>query len=571
MMTTPLHPTRNEEITISVSTPKKVRPPTLSLPVHASFSPPPRDASIPSIPVRLRKTAVLESSSSGITYGEASRRGKRKVHREDRSVMMPFISRSCELDYFDSTKCKSRRERARQISVFGVFDGHGGQRAAEFASARLPQIIIDTIAKSDKCVYEVLRDAFLQTDEEFLNGRRRGGKSFKTRQGSKGVSATRTSVVRATGESCHTALNAITRTKSGSRFMSVALQRGGSYHSIGTANVGNFVLSRSSSLHRYDFSSERSSLMSGSRSSPKGSPPSTNLGPTPVSSPPPSKISVPPTFTRSKSKAENQISELFATSNPTCGTTATVVFLIGYDMYIAYVGDSRAVVSICGNAVRMGEDHRPSREDEGLRIDKAGGIILHVGGTDRVNGVLAVSRAIGDQGLKEFVVAEPEIFQRKLVGDEDLFVVASDGLWDFVSDQESVDMARKIVTQVDGRTEKAAAELVNLACDRGSIDDISVVVVDMKEYRKVLQIKETNTSADTTTIDDISPVFSIKLDCGVDGTVRSDEPDFFGMKEHDNVISNHIEDCSPLKDSMRTPLDPAPTPRSKTRKNTAWQ
>lgn len=486
-------------------------------------------------------------------------------------MMMPFISRSWELNQFDSTKCKSRRERPRQISVFGVFDGHGGQRAAEFASARLPQIIIETIAKSDECVYEVLRNAFLQTDEEFLNGRQRGGKSFKARQGSRGGSASRTSIGLAAGEACQTALNAITRTKSGSRFMSVALQRGGSYSSTGTANVGSFELSRSSSLHRYDLSSDRSSLMSSSRSSLQGSPPSSLLGPTPVSSSPPFKTSAPPTFTRSTSKAENQISELFATSNPTCGTTATVVFLIGDDMYIAYVGDSRAVVCVCGNAVRMGEDHRPSREDEGLRIDNAGGIVLHVGGTDRVNGVLAVSRAIGDQGLKEFVVAEPEIFQRKLVGDEDLFVVASDGLWDFVSDQESVDMARKVVTQGGDRTEKAAAELVNLACDRGSTDDISVVVVDMKEYWKILQIKKTTIFADTTTIEKVSPVFSIKIDRGVDATVRSDKPDVFGMKEKDKVIANHIQDCSPLEESIRTPLDPAPTPRNKTRKSTLWQ
>ncbi|CAG4988496.1 unnamed protein product [Parnassius apollo] len=57
-------------------------------------------------------------------------------------------------------------------------------------------------------------------------------------------------------------------------------------------------------------------------------------------------------------------------------------------------------------------------------------------GTWRVNGQLAVSRAIGDANYKPYVTAQPEIALVELDGDEDFIVVACDGLWDFVTEDE---------------------------------------------------------------------------------------------------------------------------------------
>lgn len=72
------------------------------------------------------------------------------------------------------------------------------------------------------------------------------------------------------------------------------------------------------------------------------------------------------------------------------GSTAISVLIVNKVLYVANVGDSRAVLcSAQGRAVDMSADHKPAREDEKARIEKLGGRIIHYG-TWRVQGVLAV-------------------------------------------------------------------------------------------------------------------------------------------------------------------------------------
>ncbi|KAF0932040.1 hypothetical protein E2562_007845 [Oryza meyeriana var. granulata] len=111
------------------------------------------------------------------------------------------------------------------------------------------------------------------------------------------------------------------------------------------------------------------------------------------------------------------------------GSTAVTAILIGNHLYVANVGDSRAVALKAGKAVPLSEDHKPNRKDEQKRIKDAGGIVV-LDDTWRVDGLLAMSRAFGNRALKRYVKAEPDI-QEKVV-DEGLeyLVLATDGLWD---------------------------------------------------------------------------------------------------------------------------------------------
>lgn len=90
------------------------------------------------------------------------------------------------------------------------------------------------------------------------------------------------------------------------------------------------------------------------------------------------------------------------------GSTASTAIFVGNHLYVANVGDSRAVISKSGKAIALSDDHKPDRSDERERIENAGGVVTW-SGTWRVGGVLAMSRAFGDRLLKQFVVAEPEI------------------------------------------------------------------------------------------------------------------------------------------------------------------
>lgn len=179
----------------------------------------------------------------------------------------------------------------------------------------------------------------------------------------------------------------------------------------------------------------------------------------------------------------------------TCGTTSIIVYLNGQDCWTACSGDSRAVkgVWVGGKyeAVDLSEDCKPDTPSETVRIRAAGGVVSpSVGGRpSRVwaNGRigLAMSRSLGDGECKRFgVIADPEIKSFKLApaaGDKEdgdkFLIVASDGVWEFISSHEAV----QIVAQ-SGDATAACAELVQQAAHRWKVnegnyrDDITAIV-----------------------------------------------------------------------------------------------
>ncbi|KAF2315496.1 hypothetical protein GH714_039947 [Hevea brasiliensis] len=153
------------------------------------------------------------------------------------------------------------------------------------------------------------------------------------------------------------------------------------------------------------------------------------------------------------------------------GSTASTAVLVGNHLYVANVGDSRTVISKAGKAIPLSEDHKPNRSDERKRIESAGGVVMWAG-TWRVGGVLAMSRAFGNRMLKQFVVAEPEIQDQKIDEEFELLVLASDGLWDVVPNEDAVSIA-----QTEEEPEAAARKLTEAAFTRGSADNITCIVV----------------------------------------------------------------------------------------------
>ncbi|XP_020578486.1 probable protein phosphatase 2C 59 [Phalaenopsis equestris] len=153
------------------------------------------------------------------------------------------------------------------------------------------------------------------------------------------------------------------------------------------------------------------------------------------------------------------------------GSTASTAILVGDRLLIANVGDSRAVICRGGNAIAVSRDHKPDQTDERQRIEDAGGFVMWAG-TWRVGGVLAVSRAFGDRLLKQYVVADPEIQEVEVDGSLEFLILASDGLWDVVSNEEAVTMVKPIEDP-----EEAAKTLLQEASHRGSADNITCVIV----------------------------------------------------------------------------------------------
>jgi len=161
------------------------------------------------------------------------------------------------------------------------------------------------------------------------------------------------------------------------------------------------------------------------------------------------------------------------------GSTAIAALLVNGTLYIANVGDSRAVLIANGRAVELSEDHKPNRADERMRIEGLGGRIIHYG-TWRVEGILAVTRAVGDRRLKKFITAEPEVRSHVLREGDDFLILASDGVWDVMTSQQAVDI---VWNNLSGSMQEAAHKLTDTAYRRGSLDNITSLVVDLRPYR----------------------------------------------------------------------------------------
>lgn len=181
----------------------------------------------------------------------------------------------------------------------------------------------------------------------------------------------------------------------------------------------------------------------------------------------------------------------------TVGSTAVVTVVSRHHIIVGNCGDSRAVLLRAGEAVALSDDHKPDRPDEMKRVEAAGGRIIFWNGY-RILGVLAMSRAIGDRYLKPYVIAEPEVTITPRAEGDECVIMATDGLWDVMSNQEACDIAHRCLTNQiggDGLGEAAlagldldrsdpaavaAAVLTKIALSRGSGDNISVVVVNLR-------------------------------------------------------------------------------------------
>ncbi|KAK0623582.1 phosphatase 2C-like domain-containing protein [Immersiella caudata] len=175
-------------------------------------------------------------------------------------------------------------------------------------------------------------------------------------------------------------------------------------------------------------------------------------------------------------------------------------------LYTANVGDARIILCRSGKALRLSYDHKGSDENEGKRIANAGGLILN----NRVNGVLAVTRALGDTYMKDLVTGHPYTTETVIQPETDEFIIiACDGLWDVCSDQDAVDLVRNITDPVT-----AAKTLVDHALSRFSTDNLSCMIIRFdkeavieKQVNKELAIGvEGDASTDITKVSEVEKI-----------------------------------------------------------------
>jgi serine/threonine protein phosphatase PrpC len=199
----------------------------------------------------------------------------------------------------------------------------------------------------------------------------------------------------------------------------------------------------------------------------------------------------------------------------TSGSTAVCALITPSHILCANVGDSRCVVGTTdGKVIAMSEDHKPTIKEENARIENAGGFVM----VGRVNGELAMSRAIGDYQYKQnaklgpadqMVSCYPDIAVHRRGPTDDLLVLACDGVWDVMTNVEAISFlqeslldddnddtgaaaARKVKKRKDELSKRKddltafeyAEALVEAAFAEGSTDNISAVVMKLSKQTR---------------------------------------------------------------------------------------
>mmetsp|Transcript_11695 Transcript_11695/g.29580 ORF Transcript_11695/g.29580 Transcript_11695/m.29580 type:complete len:285 (-) Transcript_11695:231-1085(-) len=135
------------------------------------------------------------------------------------------------------------------------------------------------------------------------------------------------------------------------------------------------------------------------------------------------------------------------------GCTAVVALIVGNEVIVANAGDSKAVMSRSGKAIGLSFEHKPNSDIERERIHNAGGFVSSMG---RVNNNLNLSRSIGDLKYKcnkaippsaQMITAEPDTERAAITPDDEFIIIACDGVWDILSNQEAVDFVRERMTK----------------------------------------------------------------------------------------------------------------------------
>jgi len=164
-----------------------------------------------------------------------------------------------------------------------------------------------------------------------------------------------------------------------------------------------------------------------------------------------------------------QIHEEACKKWPTVGCTAAIVIIINGVIYCANLGDTRIIFANDKSVQRLSYDHKATDQIECEQVIKRGGSIY----MDRVGGLLALTRSIGDGHLGNAISCEPYLAHVKVKPGSTL-IIACDGVWDVMTDEE----ASKIAL-ANNNPATAARLIMEESIHRQTTDNVSVICIKL--------------------------------------------------------------------------------------------
>jgi len=175
-------------------------------------------------------------------------------------------------------------------------------------------------------------------------------------------------------------------------------------------------------------------------------------------------------------KTTESFQKLASNNDLQSGCTATLLFVFEDHYYISNVGDSESI--LCRDdseePIILTCKHTPDLESEKRRIEQNGGAVIFYG-TYRINGLLAVSRSIGDNHLKNLIISLPSIKKEKRSPQDNFIIIASDGLWDVIKKKDCMNL---VINYLKSYPKKEIPRLlIDEALNRNSNDNISILIM----------------------------------------------------------------------------------------------
>eukprot|EP01060_Flectonema_neradi_P020632 TRINITY_DN2814_c0_g1_i1.p1 TRINITY_DN2814_c0_g1~~TRINITY_DN2814_c0_g1_i1.p1 ORF type:complete len:305 (+),score=56.27 TRINITY_DN2814_c0_g1_i1:75-989(+) len=176
----------------------------------------------------------------------------------------------------------------------------------------------------------------------------------------------------------------------------------------------------------------------------------------------------------------------------TSGSTAVMCLISpSGQIVVGNAGDSRCVLSRGGKAIPLSQDHKPTNKTELARIQAAGDDVIN----GRVNGNLALSRAIGDFAFKQnkdlppeeqSITAAPDITVTEMTGDDEFIVLACDGIWDVMTNEEVVDFVGKRIenTEISQICEEICSRCLAPRGTGVGCDNMTIIIILIKDLLK---------------------------------------------------------------------------------------
>ena len=164
-------------------------------------------------------------------------------------------------------------------------------------------------------------------------------------------------------------------------------------------------------------------------------------------------------------------------SGSTCCMTILINDKKGLVLWVINVGDSRVILgNKMDRAVPLSHDHKPNMPKERLRIEALEGSKgqIYYDGSDWRVGNLSLSRALGDLEAHPFITQMPQIYSYRIHPKDKYIIVACDGVWDVMDNQEVIDLLKSNIKKTN-----LAKVIANKALEKGSTDNITVIVYEI--------------------------------------------------------------------------------------------